>query len=147
MIICARILTQIISHTDEMKGILPILLIVLLICSFALGAFTLEYTAPNGKISVAIVGSGISGSATALYLRDLFGKKIGIKIFEKENRVGGRLGVHVLNRGKKDEFKVEYGGSALVLANYHAQLLINRFGLTFVPDPTLADETLFRAIM
>jgi prenylcysteine oxidase/farnesylcysteine lyase len=40
---------------------------------------------------VAIIGSGIGGSATAHFVREILGENAQISVFEKANRVGGRL--------------------------------------------------------
>lgn len=40
---------------------------------------------------IAIIGGGIAGSASAYFLRELFGETAHIAVFEKSDRIGGRL--------------------------------------------------------
>jgi protoporphyrinogen oxidase len=43
----------------------------------------------NSKFRVAIIGSGVSGSAAAYFLHKSLGDQVEIDVFEKEDRVGG----------------------------------------------------------
>lgn len=96
------------------------------------------------KLNVAIIGSGIAGASNALYLRDLFGDRVNIQIFEREDTIGGRIGTYYVNKGKPDQLKVERGGANVVAVNAYAQEIIKRFNLTFVQP---SDPTVYTAIM
>jgi prenylcysteine oxidase / farnesylcysteine lyase len=80
------------------------------------------------EIKIGIIGSGIGGSSLSLYLRDLFGKteQLKIKVFEKENRIGGRLETKMIGNES-----IDLGGACVVLENYNALEMIDRFNLSF----------------
>jgi protoporphyrinogen oxidase len=44
-------------------------------------------------MKIAIIGSGISGLFSALMLKSNFGDNVNITIFEKKNKIGGRIDV------------------------------------------------------
>jgi NAD(P)-binding Rossmann-like domain len=86
---------QTLDITFFMKNFLALLLL----CSLVL---TLSY----GQRKVAIVGGGIGGAATAFYLNQ-FAPGTYVDVYEKEDRVGGRL-KHVVFEGEV----CEVGGDA-----------------------------------
>ncbi|CAF0785178.1 unnamed protein product [Brachionus calyciflorus] len=68
------------------------------------------------KLKIAIIGSGISGTANAYFLKHLFGDKVEIVIFEKSNSIGGRLATYEFN-----ERMYEIGGSVLHPSNKYME--------------------------
>lgn len=50
------------------------------------------------RFSVGIIGSGVAGAFAAHFLRATMGEHVSITVFEKENRLGGRV------------WDVEFGG-------------------------------------
>ena len=73
---------------------------------------------------IAIIGSGIGGSATAHFLREILGENAQISVFEKANRVGGRLAT-VDFAG--DTF--ESGGSIIHSKNLYMKQFVELLGL------------------
>lgn len=45
------------------------------------------------RFKVAVIGSGIGGSSAAYFIRNLLGSGAIIDVFEKDNRIGGRMAV------------------------------------------------------
>ncbi|CAH8838805.1 unnamed protein product [Trichobilharzia szidati] len=43
------------------------------------------------QFRVAVVGGGVGGASSAYYLRQLFGNKVSITLFEQSGRIGGRM--------------------------------------------------------
>lgn len=70
---------------------------------------------------VAIIGSGVSALACAVVLKE---KGIDFKIFEKENRVGGKILTE-----KIDNFIVELGPDSYLPEKYWSVQLIKKVGL------------------
>ena len=63
-----------------------------LLCWLALGDSTFEETPLDHKLSrVAILGGGIGGSSAAYFLKELLQDQVEIFVFERSDRVGGRL--------------------------------------------------------
>lgn len=86
-------------------------------------------TAP---LRVSIIGAGIAGSSCSFYLKELLKSQVEITVYERENRIGGRTAKLVF-KGQK----VEYGGSAVILENHHAQELMKKFGLSLQRNSSL----------
>lgn len=80
------------------------------------------------KARVAVIGGGIGGSAAALFLREEFGDRIEIVIYEKD-RIGGRLAtVEVGGRF------YEAGGSVIHPRNRYMKNLTRSLGLEVADD-------------
>lgn len=77
---------------------------------------------------VAIVGSGISALACAVILKE---KGIDFKIFEKENRLGGKIYTEKIN-----DFIVELGPDSYLPEKYWSVQLIKKVGLENEMLPT-----------
>lgn len=73
-------------------------------------------------ISVAVVGAGIGGTATAHFLRQHFGPEVRIDVFEK-GTVGGRLATVTVNH-----HDYESGGSIIHSLNLHMQNFVKQIG-------------------
>ena len=71
----------------------------------------------------AIAGGGISGCASAFFLKETFGDKIELVVIEKTDRIGGRLEtLDVDNRS------YELGGSILHSSNLYMKTFVKLFG-------------------
>ncbi len=66
----------------------------------------------NVKFKVGIIGSGIGGTTAAYFIRKALGSNVQIHVFEKENKVGGRMSVV-----KVDNDVYEAGGSVIHESN------------------------------
>ena len=75
---------------------------------------------------IAIIGSGIGGSATAHFLREILGANAQISVFEKANRVGGRLATLDF---AGDTF--ESGGSIIHPRNLYMKKFVDILGRNF----------------
>ena len=64
---------------------------ILLLPALLLKKQTFYCKANENGPRIAIVGSGIGGSSAAYFARHMFGSRASIDVFEKTNRVGGRL--------------------------------------------------------
>jgi len=53
---------------------------------------------------IAIIGGGIAGLSAGFYIRQKFGDDVELKIYEKENRLGGTIGVT-----REDGFIIDWG--------------------------------------
>ncbi|KAF0294466.1 Prenylcysteine oxidase [Amphibalanus amphitrite] len=78
-------------------------------------------------VKIGIVGGGIGGASTALYIRRLFGDDADIELFEM-GRLGGRLAVEEL-----DGHRYEAGGSVIHTKNRCMMELIESLGLQTKP--------------
>jgi monoamine oxidase len=76
---------------------------------------------------IAVVGSGIGGSATAHFLRDILGENAQISVFEKADRVGGRLATLDF---AGDTF--ESGGSIIHPRNLYMKRFVKILGRNFI---------------
>ncbi|XP_018650517.1 hypothetical protein Smp_125500 [Schistosoma mansoni] len=77
---------------------------------------------------VAVVGGGIGGASSAYFLRQIFGNKVSITLFEKSGRIGGRI--------KTVPFcgeTCESGASAIHSSNYYMYSFANQFKIPMVP--------------
>lgn len=77
-----------------------------------------------GAEKVCIVGSGIGGSAVSYFLQNHSVKPIDVEIYEKRNRVGGRL-----DRIQIGDDYFEAGGSIIAEKNMHMQNFVELLGL------------------
>ena len=77
----------------------------------------------KASINIAIIGSGIGGSASAYFARKLFGPRAIIDVYEASDHVGGRLGV-VEIAGRL----YEAGGSVIHPKNMYMQYFVREFG-------------------
>lgn len=81
----------------------------------------------NRPLSVAIAGGGISGLATAWYLRQMAkeaGRELDIALYEREARVGGKMVTE-----RRDGFVIEGGPDSLLTAKPWAVDLCRALGL------------------
>jgi len=85
----------------------------------------------SAKRRVAIVGGGIGGCTTALFLRQELGDDVEISVFEKE-KIGGR--VATVKVGKRF---YESGGAVLHPANRHMANLTQTLGLHHAKYPPI----------
>lgn len=76
------------------------------------------------KARVGIIGAGIAGSFTAFFLKEAFGDQVDLIIFEKEERVGGRV-----NEAHFRGLTFEAGASLIHSANRYIGRAVDRFGL------------------
>lgn len=51
-----------------------------------------QFSSFETPVRVCIIGSGVGGSATARFVRDLLKDDVDIVIFEKNDKIGGRTG-------------------------------------------------------
>ena len=78
---------------------------------------------------IAIIGSGIGGSATAHFVREIFGENAQISVFEKADRMGGRLAT-VDFVGET----FESGGSIIHPKNLYMKKFVKLLGIsTYAP--------------
>eukprot|EP00249_Psilotum_nudum_P002498 c15569_g1_i1 orf=273-1718(-) len=94
--------------------------------------FVLGLVSLIGSVSsqrVCIVGSGISGSSAAYFIRTYSGKEVEIEIYEKNAVVGGRMAMVELGG---DSF--EAGASIIHPKNYHAVRFAKLLGLKQRPE-------------
>ena len=75
---------------------------------------------------IAIIGSGIGGSATAHFVREILGDNAQISVFEKADRIGGRLAT-VDFAG--DTF--ESGGSIIHPKNLYMRKFVELLGMVY----------------
>ncbi|KAL5108625.1 Prenylcysteine oxidase-like [Taenia crassiceps] len=76
---------------------------------------------------VAVIGGGFSGCSTAYFLRLLLKKAVAITVFEKSDRLGGR----VRSIGVKDGNELyETGGAIYTSNNKYMNMFVDQFGLT-----------------
>ncbi len=59
-------------------------------------------------MNIAIIGGGISGLATAFYIKQ-FNSKVNLTLFEKEDELGGKM-----HTAKKDGFSIEEGSNGFL---------------------------------
>ena len=85
---------------------------------------------------IAIIGSGISGSASAYFLRKLI-PNASIEVFEKSNIVGGRLKSLYFNG-----VTVEAGGSVIHNSNRYMKEFVTVTGLAVSKNRTYAGRTM-----
>jgi prenylcysteine oxidase/farnesylcysteine lyase len=78
----------------------------------------------SGNLKLAIIGTGIAGSAAAYFARKEFGQGITISVFERDSRVGGRM-EHRPFAGTI----VETGGTLLHSTNAYAAGMMDELGL------------------
>ncbi|KAH7416458.1 hypothetical protein KP509_14G092300 [Ceratopteris richardii] len=74
---------------------------------------------------ICIVGSGISGSSAAYFLRNYSAEQLDIYVFEQNSQVGGRVAVVDMGDGSK----LEAGGSIIHPKNLHAAYFTEILGL------------------
>ncbi|KAL7061768.1 hypothetical protein AAHC03_01625 [Spirometra sp. Aus1] len=73
---------------------------------------------------VGIVGGGLCGCSTAYFLRKLMGPNVSITLFERSDRLGGRI------RGEKVGDKLyETGGTIFLSSHKYINSFVNEFGL------------------
>uniref|UniRef100_A0A5K3F2V3 Prenylcys_lyase domain-containing protein n=1 Tax=Mesocestoides corti TaxID=53468 RepID=A0A5K3F2V3_MESCO len=75
---------------------------------------------------VAIIGGGFGGCSTAYFLRRLLGNRISITVFERSERVGGRVRSIYANNGKE---LYETGGSLYTCNDKYMKMFVDRFSL------------------
>lgn len=78
----------------------------------------------NTKIRVAIIGSGVSGSAAAYFLHKSLREQVETVVFEKEDRIGGRI-----RSIKIGEEEWETGGSIIHSENQYLSTIVDELGL------------------
>lgn len=83
----------------------------------------------SGAEKVCIVGSGIGGSSAAYFLQNYSTKPLDIEIYERHDRVGGRLSQVQLGNDK-----FEAGGSIIAKSNRHMRHFTELLGLTRSSD-------------
>lgn len=71
----------------------------------------------------AIIGSGISGAANVFFLRQMFSNNAELIMFEKSDKIGGRLDTFSFN----DRF-YELGGSVLHPSNNYMNEFLEKLG-------------------
>lgn len=76
------------------------------------------------SVKIAIIGSGIGGSSAAYFIRKHLGPKAEIHMYEKSNKIGGRLRV-----AEFDGKLFEAGGSIIHSSNKYMVRFINELGL------------------
>lgn len=79
--------------------------------------------------SIAIVGGGIGGASTSYFLNQLYGGKVKITVFERDDVLGGRL--REMNIGGKS---YDSGGSIIHSSNLYAKTLTEKVNLKEAPD-------------
>jgi prenylcysteine oxidase / farnesylcysteine lyase len=78
----------------------------------------------HSKFRVAIIGSGVSGSAAAYFLHKSLGDQVEIVVFEKEDRIGGRI-----RSIKVGDEEWETGGSIIHSENQYLSTIVEELGL------------------
>ncbi len=78
----------------------------------------------TGKIRIAIVGSGIAGSAAAHFAREALGASAEIAVFERSRRIGGRVQDAII-----DGLHIETGASLIHSSNRYLCDAIDLLGL------------------
>jgi prenylcysteine oxidase / farnesylcysteine lyase len=78
----------------------------------------------SSDLKLAIIGTGIAGSASAHFARKQFGSRISISVFERDGRVGGRM-EHRPFAGTV----VETGGTLIHSSNHHVTAMMAEVGL------------------
>eukprot|EP01026_Neomeris_dumetosa_P040630 TRINITY_DN335_c0_g1_i3.p1 TRINITY_DN335_c0_g1~~TRINITY_DN335_c0_g1_i3.p1 ORF type:complete len:492 (+),score=57.82 TRINITY_DN335_c0_g1_i3:62-1537(+) len=81
----------------------------------------------NKRVRVAVVGSGVGGSAAAYFIRNLTGNSVDVHVFEKNSRVGGRV-----YSFQYENQTYELGASIIHKENRYAVELANEMGLKTV---------------
>lgn len=76
------------------------------------------------RVRVGIVGSGVAGAFSAHYVREVCGPEAEIVVFEREQRVGGRVAEMELAG-----LRVETGATLIHSSNMHLVRAIERLGL------------------
>lgn len=94
-----------------------------------------KLTKTSEKIKIAIVGAGISGCSSAYFLNDLFDDNVEITVFEKSNKIGGRLATV-----DYQERSYELGGSILHSSNLYMKQFLTYLGLEKREDGKDSDE-------
>lgn len=87
------------------------------------------------KLKIAIIGAGISGCSCAYFLRDMFGDKVELVVFEQSNQIGGRL--ETVNFKGRD---YELGGSILHSSNLYMKSFVKLFDLKKRDDDKDSDS-------
>lgn len=77
------------------------------------------------RFSVGIIGSGVAGAFAAHFLRATMGEHVSITVFEKENRLGGR--VRDVEFGGR---RIEAGGALIHSSNRYMGQAVDGLGLT-----------------
>ena len=73
---------------------------------------------------IAIIGGGIAGLAAGFYIRQKFGDDVDLKIYEKENRLGGTIGVT-----HENGFIIDWGPNGFLDREPLTLEFINQVGL------------------
>ena len=93
------------------------------------GRALLALAAAAAAQKVAIVGSGVGGSAAAYFLARASGGAADVRVFERDARVGGRARtVDVFGR------RLDAGATAISSLNRYLVGFVAQFGLDVAPD-------------
>ncbi|GAA34351.2 prenylcysteine oxidase [Clonorchis sinensis] len=96
---------------------------------------------PNASnFRVAIVGGGMGGSTAAYYLRQLFGSRVAITLFEQSGRIGGRM-KSIDFAGQREEM----GASIFHESNQYMLKFAKQFGLDIKDESKSDDRIMFYA--
>mmetsp|Transcript_7860 Transcript_7860/g.11658 ORF Transcript_7860/g.11658 Transcript_7860/m.11658 type:complete len:500 (+) Transcript_7860:35-1534(+) len=87
----------------------------------------------NKTFQIGIVGSGIGGSGTAVFLKDLLGDFVNITVFEQSDRIGGRTKAFLFD-GFVEEDAVDVGATSIIMENRYMRDLIRRYSFSFNPS-------------
>ena len=89
------------------------------------------------KISVGIIGGGISGLAAGYFLKSRLGERLDLAIFEKDNRVGGTIGTT-----RKDGYLADWGPNGFLDREPLTLEFIREIGLSdkLYPSNTLSEK-------
>ena len=82
----------------------------------------------NEEQKVCIIGSGISASTSAYFLRQ-YHPTVDIEVFEREAKVGGRIAQFFI----ENHYGIEAGGSVIHRKNRYISLIAQELGLTLRP--------------
>eukprot|EP00291_Cryptomonas_curvata_P003617 CAMPEP_0172188784 /NCGR_PEP_ID=MMETSP1050-20130122/22149_1 /TAXON_ID=233186 /ORGANISM="Cryptomonas curvata, Strain CCAP979/52" /LENGTH=263 /DNA_ID=CAMNT_0012863383 /DNA_START=99 /DNA_END=887 /DNA_ORIENTATION=- len=102
----------------------------ILFCSIAINAD------PDFQPRIAIIGSGVSGSASAYFLRKLF-PNASIDVYEQDNSLCGRV-----KTVSYSGVTVEAGGSVIHVSNRYLKEFVKETGLAVSKNRTYAGKTM-----
>ena len=74
----------------------------------------------NQNYRIGVIGSGIGGASFVHFINQAAAKNCQITVYEKENRIGGRVKKDILGGGM-----IEQGATLIHSSNYYLQDIMN----------------------
>jgi prenylcysteine oxidase/farnesylcysteine lyase len=94
-----------------------------------------KFKEPEKKIQIAILGAGISGCASAYFLKQAFDNRVELCVFEKSDLIGGRMATFEYH-----DRLYESGGTVLHPMNLYMQKFLSICGLSKIEKGRKLDE-------